>query len=62
MQYAEGGTMEKMITEQNGVHFQEPLVLNYFTQVFHILLKLKLSFKNLDLNCVKSHALETNCP
>ncbi|PAV71159.1 hypothetical protein WR25_07354 isoform F [Diploscapter pachys] len=33
MQYAEGGTMEKMITEQNGVHFQEPLVLNYFTQI-----------------------------
>ncbi|VDK58515.1 unnamed protein product [Anisakis simplex] len=33
MQYAEGGTMDKMISDQKGVFFTEPQVLNYFTQV-----------------------------
>ncbi|VIO96709.1 Protein kinase domain containing protein [Brugia malayi] len=33
MQYAEGGTMDKMISEQKGVKFIENIVLNYFTQV-----------------------------
>ncbi|VDK84957.1 unnamed protein product, partial [Onchocerca ochengi] len=33
MQYAEGGTMDKMISEQKGIKFAESIVLNYFTQV-----------------------------
>lgn len=33
MQYAEGGTMDKMICEQRGTKFPEESVLNYFTQV-----------------------------
>ncbi|KAL3997880.1 Serine/threonine-protein kinase nekl-2 [Acanthocheilonema viteae] len=33
MQYAEGGTMDKMILEQKGIKFVENTVLNYFTQV-----------------------------
>uniref|UniRef100_A0A915ABQ3 non-specific serine/threonine protein kinase n=1 Tax=Parascaris univalens TaxID=6257 RepID=A0A915ABQ3_PARUN len=33
MQYAEGGTMDKMISDQKGVFFSEQQVLNYFTQV-----------------------------
>ena len=33
MQYAEGGTMDEMITEQKGTKFPESSVLNYFTQV-----------------------------
>lgn len=33
MQYAEGGTMDRMISEQKGIKFAENTVLNYFTQV-----------------------------
>lgn len=33
MQYAEGGTMDKMISERKGIKFAENTVLNYFTQV-----------------------------
>ncbi|VDN35023.1 unnamed protein product [Gongylonema pulchrum] len=33
MQYAEGGTMDRMISERKGVKFNESTVLNYFTQV-----------------------------
>ncbi|RCN36173.1 kinase domain protein [Ancylostoma caninum] len=33
MQYAEGGTMERLVHEQKGVNFPEAQVLNYFTQV-----------------------------
>ncbi|VDN00834.1 unnamed protein product [Thelazia callipaeda] len=33
MQYAEGGTMDKMISDQKGIKFDENAVLNYFTQV-----------------------------
>ncbi|KAK5977286.1 Serine/threonine-protein kinase nekl-2 [Trichostrongylus colubriformis] len=33
MQYAEGGTMEKLVQEQKGVNFPESQVLNYFTQI-----------------------------
>lgn len=33
MQYAEGGTMDQMISEQKGIKFPEHIVLNYFTQV-----------------------------
>ncbi|MFH4983929.1 hypothetical protein AB6A40_010638 [Gnathostoma spinigerum] len=33
MQYAEGGAMDRMIAEQNGVKFLECEVLNYFTQI-----------------------------
>lgn len=36
MQYAEGGTMERMIQEQKGEKFSENAVLDYFTQVVHI--------------------------
>ncbi|KJH53197.1 hypothetical protein DICVIV_00508 [Dictyocaulus viviparus] len=32
MQYAEGGTMEKLVQDQKGVNFPETQVLNYFTQ------------------------------
>ncbi|VDO61411.1 unnamed protein product [Heligmosomoides polygyrus] len=33
MQYAEGGTMEKLVQDQKGVNFTETQVLNYFTQI-----------------------------
>ncbi|KHJ80264.1 hypothetical protein OESDEN_20062, partial [Oesophagostomum dentatum] len=35
MQYAEGGTMERLVQEQKvaGVNFPEAQVLNYFTQI-----------------------------
>ncbi|VDD86563.1 unnamed protein product [Enterobius vermicularis] len=33
MQYAEGGTMDNMISERKGVKFSESTVLKYFTQV-----------------------------
>ncbi|XGW19498.1 hypothetical protein V3C99_003390 [Haemonchus contortus] len=33
MQYAEGGTMERLVQEQKGVNFPESQVLNYFTQI-----------------------------
>ncbi|KAE9415439.1 hypothetical protein Angca_006850, partial [Angiostrongylus cantonensis] len=33
MQYAEGGTMEKLVQDQKGVNFSEAQVLNYFTQI-----------------------------
>ncbi|CAJ0946421.1 unnamed protein product, partial [Mesorhabditis belari] len=33
MQYAEGGTMERMIQEQRGEHFHESSVLDFFTQI-----------------------------
>ncbi|KHN79682.1 Serine/threonine-protein kinase Nek8 [Toxocara canis] len=37
MQYAEGGTMDKMISDQKGVFFSEQQVLNYFTQTENVL-------------------------
>ncbi|VDO48775.1 unnamed protein product [Onchocerca flexuosa] len=33
MEYAEGGTVDKMIAERGGIKFLESIVLNYFTQV-----------------------------
>ncbi|KAK6020652.1 hypothetical protein OSTOST_13691 [Ostertagia ostertagi] len=33
MQYAEGGTMERLVHDQKGVNFPESQVLNYFTQI-----------------------------
>ncbi|KAK6057239.1 hypothetical protein COOONC_05246 [Cooperia oncophora] len=33
MQYAEGGTMERLVQDQKGVNFPESQVLNYFTQI-----------------------------
>lgn len=42
MQYAEGGTMDNMISERKGVKFSESTVLKYFTQVFGIYILLSL--------------------